>query len=399
MLERPHLVSSFTNHTAPRRLALLGAAGSIGRSTCDIVAQSGGAFEIVAVAGGSDAQALARVARAHRVKFAAIADITAYSDLRAALFGSDIECAAGPEAVLAAASAPSDMVIAAIAGAQGVLPTAAALALGRTVALANKESLVCAGTAVMRLAAQHHAHLLPMDSEHNAIFQALGGADPAKIEAMTLTASGGPFLNWPRERIAKATRDEALAHPNWSMGPKVTVDSASMMNKGLELIEAHHLFAVPAHKLKVLVHPQSIVHGLVSFSDGSVTAGMACPDMRVPIAHCLAWPERITTNVPRLDLATLGNLTFEAPDMSRFPALQLAMDVLLHGSGLPTVLNAANEVAVAAFLDKRLDFYGIVKLVEDACDYASKHGLAQEPATIEQALDINHAVREWCLRQ
>ena len=399
MLEHSDTSASAGAHPAPRRLVLLGATGSIGRSTCDLVAQSGGAFELTAIAGGADAQALARVALAHHVRFAAIADPAAYGELKAALSGSGIECAAGPEAVLAAARYPVDMVIAAIAGTQGVLPTAAALALGRTVALANKESLVCAGSAVLRLAAQHKAMILPMDSEHNAIFQALGGSDPAQIESMVLTASGGPFRLWPRETIAKATRDQALAHPNWSMGPKITIDSASMMNKGLELIEAHHLFGVPADKLKVLVHPQSIVHGLVSFADGSVTAGMACPDMRVPIAHCLAWPERIRTHVPRLDLAHLGSLTFEAPDMDRFPALPLAMDALRQGSGLPTVLNAANEVAVAAFLDNRLDFYGITRLVTQACEAALRNGTAREPETIDEALEINYITRQWCLKQ
>eukprot|EP01037_Dinobryon_pediforme_P011658 gene11658-biopygen7097 len=299
--------------------------------------------DIMAYFGGRllDVQALAKVALEHRVQFAAIADPAAYAELKSALAGSTIECAAGPEAIIAAACYPADLVVAAIAGTDGVLPTCAALELGRTVALANKESLVCAGSAAMRLAAQHNALILPMDSEHNAIYQALGGHDPANIETMVLTASGGPFRTWPLEKIAHATRDEALAHPNWSMGPKITIDSASMMNKGLELIEAHHLFGVPAHKLRVLVHPQSIVHGLVSFSDGSVTAGLACPDMRVPIAHCLAWPDRITTNVPRLDLARLASLTFEAPDLERFPALQLAFDALKHGfAGLFILLTA-----------------------------------------------------------
>ena len=394
MLERPDTFSAALTHPAPRRLVLLGATGSIGRSTCDLVAQSSGAFELVAVAGGSDAQALARVARTHNVQFAAIADPAAYTELKLALAGSAIECAAGPEAVIAAACFPADLVVAAIAGTDGVVPTCAALKLGRTVALANKESLVCAGSAAMQLAATYNAMILPMDSEHNAIYQALGGHDVAKIETMVLTASGGPFRTWPLEKITRATRDEALAHPNWSMGPKITIDSASMMNKGLELIEAHHLFGVPAHKLRVLVHPQSIVHGLVSFSDGSVTAGLACPDMRVPIAHCLAWPDRITTNVPRLDLAQLASLTFEAPDLVRFPALQLAFDALKQGGGLPTVLNAANEIAVSAFLNKRLDFYGMARLVARTCEASVQDGTAREPETIEDALALNHVARD-----
>ena len=397
MQERPEPRVNIPVHAAPRRLALLGATGSIGRSTCELVAQSNGALEIVSIAGGSDVEALAAVARRFNVKFAAIADPSRYSALKSVLAGTGIECAAGLQAVIAAAIHPADMVVAAIAGTEGVAPTCAALQLGRTVALANKESLVCAGTTAIRLAALHKARILPMDSEHNAIFQALGGEPPANIEKMILTASGGPFRLWPREKIAAATREEALAHPNWAMGPKVTVDSASLMNKGLELIEAHYLFDVPAEKLDVLVHPQSIVHGLVSFADGAVTAGMACPDMRVPIAHCLFWPQRMATNAPRLDLAKLGSLTFEAPDHARFPALQLAIDALAQGRGLPTVLNAANEIAVSAFLNKRLDFYGMARLVERACNAAIQDGTAREPQTVEEALAVHHIARDRSL--
>ena len=291
---------------------------------------------------------------------------------------------------------PSDLVVGAIVGTAGVRPTVAALQSGRTVALANKECLVCAGPAFMRQVAESGAHLLPMDSEHNAIFQALGGADPATVETMTLTASGGPFRTWSRERIAAATPEQALAHPNWAMGPKVTVDSAGLMNKGLEVIEAHHLFGVEAARLDVLVHPQSIVHGMVGFADGSVTAGLAAPDMKVPIGHCLSYPRRLATAARRMDLAALGTLTFERPDLDRFPALRVALDALATGRGLPPVMNAANEVAVEAFLAKLISFHDIARLVEGACEAALGDGTAQEPGTIADALAIDHAVRERC---
>ncbi len=381
----------------PRKIVLLGATGSIGHSTTRLIAEADGIYEISAVASGSDAEGLARIARKFNVPFAAIADVKAYTALKNALSGSGIECAAGAEAVVEAASLPCDMVVAAIAGTHGVAPTCAALGLGRTVALANKESLVCAGTAAMRLAAKHNARILPMDSEHNAIFQALGGEHPSHVEVMTLTASGGPFRLWTQDQIAAATPAEALAHPNWLMGPKVTVDSASLMNKGLELIEAHHLFGISPEKLAVLVHPQSIIHGLVSFADGSVTAGMACPDMRIPIAHCLSWPHRLPTASPKLDLAALASLTFEAPDMTRFPALQLAIDAMREGKGLPTVLNAANEVAVEAFLAGRIGFYAMSTLVLEAMNAAVRSGMAVEPVSVDEALAVHHVVRDRCL--
>ena len=283
-----------------------------------------------------------------------------------------------------------------IAGTAGVRPTFATLDAGRTIALANKECLVCAGPAFMRQAALRGIRLLPVDSEHNAIFQALGDEDPASIERMILTASGGPFRTWTRERIAAATPAEALAHPNWAMGPKVTVDSAGLMNKGLELIEAHYLFGVEAARLDVLVHPQSIVHGLVSFADGSVTAGLAAPDMKVPIGHCLHYPERAATAARRLDLALVGTLTFEAPDLERFPALRVALDALRHGQGLPTVLNAANEIAVEAFLKGRITFGDIAPMVERACEAALADGSAREPSSVADALAVDHLVRERC---
>ncbi len=379
---------------SPRRLVILGATGSIGKSTIDLIERNPESFSVVALAGGRDHAALARVARALKPEFVAIRDEAAYSALKQALEGTNIQVAAGREAVIEAAVRDADLVISAIVGAAGVEPTHAALEAGRDVALANKECLVCAGVPFMRTAERLGVRLLPMDSEHNAIFQALGGADPATIERMIITASGGPFRTWSKEAIEKATVAEALNHPNWSMGPKITIDSATMMNKGLELIEAHHLFGVPAHKLDVVVHPQSIVHGLVSFADGAVTAGMGAPDMRVPIAHCLGFPNRMTAPTPRLDLAAIGSLTFERPDYERFPALRLALDALAAGCGLPTVLNAANEIAVEAFLAGKIPFGGIARHVAGALEAATADGTAREPANVAEALGVDHIVRE-----
>jgi 1-deoxy-D-xylulose-5-phosphate reductoisomerase len=378
----------------PRRLVILGATGSIGKSTIDLVERNPQSFSVVALAGGRDHAALARLALALKPEFVAIRDEEAYAPLKAALAGTNIQVAAGREAIIEAALRESDLVISAIVGAAGVEPTHAALEAGREIALANKECLVCAGAPFMRTAERAGVRLLPMDSEHNAIFQALGGADPATIEKMIITASGGPFRTWSGEAIEKATVAEALKHPNWSMGPKITVDSASMMNKGLELIEAHHLFGVPAEKLDVVVHPQSIVHGLVTFADGAVTAGMGAPDMRVPIAHCLGFPERMAAPTPRLDLAAIGSLTFERPDYERFPALRLALEALAAGGGLPTVLNAANEIAVEAFLAGRIPFGGIARHVAGALEAAIADGSAREPATVAEALSVDHIVRE-----
>jgi 1-deoxy-D-xylulose 5-phosphate reductoisomerase len=383
-----------TSAREPRVITILGATGSIGRSTAAILSDAPDAFTVTAVAGGRDAQALAQVAIRLKASFAALADPAGYETLKQALAGTGIKAAAGPQAVVEVALHPSDLVMGAIAGTAGVRPTFAALEAGRTIALANKECLVCAGAAFMRQAAMSGTRLLPVDSEHNAIFQALGDADPDTIEMMTLTASGGPFRTWTREDIAAATPEQALAHPNWAMGPKVTVDSAGLMNKGLEVIEAHHLFAIEAARLDVLVHAQSLVHGLVSFTDGSVTAGLAAPDMKVPIAHCLSYPERLKTKARRLDLAAAGQLTFERPDFDRFPALRVALDSLRAGQGLPTVMNAANEIAVEAFLARLISFHDIARIVENACEAALADGTAREPTSIDEALGVDHIVRE-----
>jgi 1-deoxy-D-xylulose-5-phosphate reductoisomerase len=292
-----------------------------------------------------------------------------------------------------AASRPVDWLMAAISGATGLKPTLAAIERGTTVALANKECLVCAGDLFMRRAAAAGATVLPVDSEHNALFQALGGGHRDDIERVILTASGGPFRTWTPEQLESATLEEALRHPNWSMGRKITIDSATMMNKGLELIEAHHLFGLAPGQIDVLVHPQSAVHGLVEFKDGAIVAALGAPDMRVPIAHCLAWPKRMPASVRRLDLAKLGTLTFQEPNLALFPALRLARGALEAGGAMPTVLNAANEVAVAEFMAGGLSFAGISRLVEGVLDAAVGRGITSEPATIEAALDIDHVAR------
>jgi len=378
----------------PKRLVLLGATGSIGRSCTQVIAAAPERFAVEAVVGGRDGAALARSAIALGAKFAAIADPAGYPDLKAGVAGRQIEIAAGEDAMLEAARRPADLVVSGIVGAVGLAPTFAAIREGRVVALANKETLVCAGYAVMQAVERFGARLLPLDSEHNAIFQALGGRDAVEIVRMTITASGGPFREWSAERIASATCAEAVAHPKWSMGAKISVDSASLMNKGLELIEAHHLFAIAPERLAVVVHPQSIVHGLISFLDGSTIAGMASPDMRTPIAHCLAYPDRIESGVAAPDLAELGRLTFEAPDLARFPALRIAREALAEGEGAPTVLNAANEIAVAAFLDGRIGFGALAPLVERTLELMRAAGETSMPATVAEAVAIHHIARD-----
>jgi len=377
----------------PRTVTLLGATGSIGSSTVDLLQQEAARYRVEAVTAHRNAAALARLARQLGARFAAVADPDAYGELKAALSGSGVEAAAGAEAIVEAALRPADWVMAAITGATSLKPTLAAAERGATVALANKECLVCAGALFMRRAAAAGARVLPVDSEHNAIFQALGAGRREDVRRIVLTASGGPFRTWPLEAIRTVTVEQALKHPTWSMGPKVTIDSATLMNKGLELIEAHHLFTLQSDALDVVVHPQSIVHGLVEFRDGSVVAQLGSPDMRIPIAHCLAWPVRMGTPVARLDLARLATLTFEEPDPIRFPALALARRALLAGGAAPTVLNAANEIAVREFIDRRLGFRGIPALVEATLDAAERHGAMAEPQSVEEAIAIDHNAR------
>jgi 1-deoxy-D-xylulose-5-phosphate reductoisomerase len=377
----------------PRTVTLLGATGSIGSSTADLLRRDSARYRVEAVTAHRDAGALARLAREFGVRFAAVGDPAAYNELKSELSGSGIEAAAGPQALVEAAQRPADWVMAAITGAASLKPTLAAAERGATVALANKECLVCAGALFMRRAAATGATILPADSEHNAIFQALSAGRREDVRRIVLTASGGPFRTWPLEAIRKATLEQALKHPTWSMGPKITIDSATMMNKGLELIEAHHLFALPPDQLDVIFHPQSIVHGFVEYRDGSVIAQLGSPDMRIPIANCLAWPVRMDTPAARLDLAKVGTLTFEEPDMIRFPALAIARRALASGGAAPTVLNAANEVAVREFIEKRLGFSGIAALVEATLDGMERRGEVAEPQSVEEALAIDHNAR------
>jgi 1-deoxy-D-xylulose-5-phosphate reductoisomerase len=382
---------------AVRSVTILGATGSIGASTIDLIKREPSLYRVEAISARRNAGALAKIAREVGARFAVVADPAAYGDLKDALAGSGIEAAAGEAALVEAAQRPADWVMAAISGSIGLKPTLAAIERGAMVALANKECLVCAGTLFMRRAAAASATVLPVDSEHNAIFQALGAGRREDVKRVILTASGGPFRTWTLEAIKAATPEQALRHPNWSMGPKVTVDSASLMNKGLELIEAHHLFALKPDEIDVLVHPQSVVHGLVEFRDGSVVAQLGSPDMRIPIAHCLAWPRRIDGPAQRLDLARVRELTFEAPDLVRFPALALARRALETGGAAPTVLNAANEIAVGEFIAGRIGFTAIPALVEATLDKAAGQGLLDEPAGIDAAIAVDHIARSLAL--
>ena len=350
----------------PRSVTVLGATGSVGRCTLDLVDADPDRFSVNALTANDKAEDLAALAIRHRAKLAVVADPSAYDDLKKALFGSDVRPAAGLEGLIEAALMPSEWVMAAIVGAAGLPATLEAVRRGAMVALATKECLVSAGSLFMDEVKRSGAKLLPVDSEHNAIFQALSGDKIDAVERLVLTASGGPFRTATVETMRQATLAHALDHPNWDMGAKITIDSATMMNKGLELIEAHHLFAIPEERIDILVHPQSIIHSMVAFSDGSFLAQLGAPDMRIPIAYTLGWPERLSADTPRLDLAEIGKLTFEPPDPSRFPPLRLAREALQAGGSAPCVLNAANEVAVAAFLEERIGFADIAAIVEEA---------------------------------
>ncbi len=373
-----------------RRLSILGATGSIGRSTLDLVARHPERFDVVALTAHRSVDALADAVLATGARLAAVADASRVDALAARLAGHDVEILAGPQGVLAAARAPADWTMAAIVGAAGLAPTLAAAERGGVLALANKEALVCAGPLLLDAARRGETRLLPVDSEHNAVFQALAGRDVGDLRRLVLTASGGPFREASLETMARATPAAAVAHPRWSMGAKISVDSATMMNKGLELIEAHLLFGVAEPKLEALIHPQSLIHGLIEFVDGTQVATLGPTDMRVPIAHTLAWPARLAVDDFRLDLAQVGTLTFAAPDERRFPALRVAREALRGGGGAPTILNAANEVAVAAFLAERLGFLDIVAVVE-----ATLEALAPSaPATLDDVLDLDRAARE-----
>jgi 1-deoxy-D-xylulose-5-phosphate reductoisomerase len=372
-----------------RRLSILGATGSIGASTLDLVRRNRDAFRVVALTGHSNVAVLAALAREFDAELAVIADEALLPELRSALAGSGIACAGGAGALIEAAQRPADLTVAAIVGCAGLAPTMAAIEQGRTVALANKEALVSAGGVMTRAVAQHGTTLLPIDSEHNAIFQCLAGNDVSHVRWVTLTASGGPFRDWPIERLAHATPAEAVRHPNWSMGAKISVDSATMMNKGLEYIEAWHLFPVGVERLRVIVHPQSIIHSMVEYRDGTTLAQLGPSDMRVPIASALAWPARMATPCEPLDLAAIGTLTFRAPDETRFPATRLARDVVQAGGAAAAVLNAANEIAVAAFLAGQIGFTHIVQCCEDVL----AGGLPSAPHSLDDVIAVDRAAR------
>jgi 1-deoxy-D-xylulose-5-phosphate reductoisomerase len=373
-----------------RKIAILGATGSVGASTLDLVERAPERFEVVALTAGSDVDRLAQAARRTRARLAVIADEARLEELEARLAGTDCRAAAGPEALNEAAAGEAEWVMAAIVGCAGLVPVMAAVEAGRTIALANKEALVSAGALMTEAASRTGATLLPVDSEHNAIFQCLAGSRAQDVSKLILTGSGGPFRTWPANDIRAATPAQAIAHPIWSMGDKISVDSATLMNKGLELIEARHLFGLPSERIDVLIHPQSVIHSMVEYIDGSVLAQLGSPDMRVPIAHALAWPERMVTPAERLNLADIGKLEFEEPDLQRFPALRIARQALERGGAAPTVLNAANEIAVGCFLAGRIGFMDIATLVERALDESR----APAPASIEEVIALDRATRD-----
>lgn len=379
--------------TGTRKVTVLGATGSIGDSTMDLLRAAPERYEVEAVTAHSNVAGLAKLAIEFNAKYAAVADPARLGELRDALSGTGIEYGAGEAAVIEAAARPSDWVMAAVAGAAGLKPALAAVDRGATVALANKECLVCAGEFFMQRAADANACILPADSEHNALFQALASGNRAELTKVIITASGGPFRTWAPADIENATLAQALKHPNWSMGQKITIDSASMMNKGLEVIEASWLFALSPDEIDVVVHPQSIIHGMVEFSDRSVVAQLGSPDMRTPIAHCLGWPQRIVGRAAPLDLAKIGQLTFEAPDFARFPGLRLAYDSLRAGNGATTVYNAANEVAVAAFVKEQIRFGAIARLVEETLNAWIRAGNLAPLTCADDAISVDHKAR------
>ncbi|MCZ6861900.1 MAG: 1-deoxy-D-xylulose-5-phosphate reductoisomerase [Alphaproteobacteria bacterium] len=374
-------------HVQPRRLTILGSTGSVGCNTIDLIERSPSRYEIVALTANRNAIALAEQARRLRPSLAVVADADAYGALKDALEGTGIEVAAGPEAVTEAASRPTDWMMAAIVGSAGLESTLAGVHQGAIIGLANKETLVCAGDIFMAEIESCGASLVPVDSEHSAIYQVLDQHQADRVERIILTASGGPFRAFSRDQMASVTPEQAVAHPNWDMGAKISVDSATMMNKGLEVIEAQHLFPVSAEQIEIVVHPQSVIHSMVEYVDGSVLAQLGTPDMRTPIAYALGWPERIEAPSARLDFQTLGALTFETPDSERFPALRLAREALDAGGSAPAYLNAANEVAVGGFLGRKIPFLAISEIVESCLEEAPS-------AALESIEDVRDADTE-----
>ena len=372
-----------------RSVTILGATGSVGRSTLDLIEREPERFEILALTARKDVNGLVELAQQFRPRLAVIGEESHYPALSQALEGSGVEVRAGERAIVEAAGAGADWTMAAIVGTAGLEPVMRALECGGTIAFANKEALVSAGDLMMQAAAASGAVLLPVDSEHNAVFQCLAGARPEQVRRIILTASGGPFREWSLDRMRAATPAEAVAHPNWAMGAKISVDCASLMNKGLELIEAYHLFPVGTEALDVVVHPQSVIHSLVEYVDGSLLAQLGAPDMRIPIAYTLAWPDRMATPCERLDLVAIGALGFEAPDLVRFPALALARSALVAGGAKPAILNAANEIGVASFLESRIGFLDIASVVGEVLATYEPGA----PSSIEDVLEIDREAR------
>lgn len=373
-----------------RSITILGATGSVGASTLDLIRRERGKWRVVALTANCSAAALAKLAIEVDAEVAVVGDESCLGDLREALAGSGIEAAGGAQALCDAAARPVDITVAAIVGCAGLAPVMAAIEQGGTIALANKEALVSAGDVMTAAVAKHGATLLPVDSEHNAIFQCLSGNDITEVRWITLTASGGPFREWTQAQLDVATPKQAVAHPNWDMGAKISVDSATMMNKGLEFIEAHHLFPVGLDRLRIVVHPQSVVHSMVEYRDGSTLAQLGPSDMKVPIASCLAWPKRMETGCAPLDLPLIGNLSFFAPDETLFPATKLARDAVHAGGAAPATLNAANEVAVAAFLAGQIGFTQIAAIVAETLE----SGIGTAPASLEEVLAVDIAGRQ-----
>ena len=376
-----------------KSITVMGSTGSVGTSTVDLLMRSPELFDVEALTANKNVDLLAQQAIELNAKMAVVADKKAYNDLKNALSGKNIEVAAGEEALLEAAARPADQVMAAIVGFAGLAPTLTAIKRGATILLANKEALVCAGDLMVEEVRKNNATLLPVDSEHNAIFQVFDFENKSGIDHITLTASGGPFRCFSKQEMETVTPQQALAHPNWDMGAKISIDSATMMNKGLELIEAAYLFGLPEDRIKVLIHPQSIIHSTVSYIDGSVLAQLGDPDMRTPIACALAWPERMKTPVKQLDLAGISKLTFETPDHDKFPALEIAREALRNHKTI--VFNAANEIAVEAFLQKRMSFLGISELVEKAvCTFDEI-----DINSLETVKMVDAEVRNWSRAQ
>lgn len=382
----------------PRRVTILGSTGSVGQSTVDLISRDPASYRVESLVARRSVELLAEQARRLRARLAVVADPEQFHALQNALAGTSIEVAAGPEAVVEAAARPAEWVMAAVVGFAGLAPTLAAARRGAMVALANKEALVCAGRLLMDAIEHSGGVLLPVDSEHNAIFQVFEPDQHRAIDRLILTASGGPFRNWSLADMAEATPEQALAHPNWDMGAKISIDSATMMNKGLELIEAQFLFGLPEWQVDIVVHPQSVIHSMVAYCDGSVLAQLGTADMRIPISHALGWPSRIDGPAAKLDFMGIPALTFERPDSGRFPALRLARQALVTGGYAPIVLNAANEAAVAAFLARRIRFLDIARIVEDVM--SGWKGLAEPVEGLQQVeaadLEARRLAEELC---